>query len=45
MYRDYVYPVQATVLALTEKGVKLEVDDDGERVIRYGPSQSLQPQG
>ena len=39
---DYVYPVQATVLALTAKRVKIAVRDDGERVIRYVPSQSLQ---
>ena len=37
---DYVYPVQATVLALTEKQVKIEADDDGEIVIRYVPPQS-----
>src|SRR2546426_4368504 len=42
---DYVYPVQATVLALTEKRVKIEADDDGEIVIRYVPLQSLQRQG
>ena len=39
---DYVYPVQATVLALTEKRVKIEADDDGEVAIRYVPLQSLQ---
>jgi hypothetical protein len=27
---DYVYPVEATVLALTAKRVKIEADDDGE---------------
>jgi hypothetical protein len=27
---DYVYPVQATVLALTAKLVKIEADDDEE---------------
>jgi hypothetical protein len=32
---DYVYPVQATVLALTEKRVKIETDGDREIVIRY----------
>jgi len=32
---DYVYPVQATVLALTPKRVKIEADDDGDIVIRY----------
>ena len=42
---DYVYPVQATVLALTEKRVKIEADDDGDIVIRYVPRESLQRQG
>jgi hypothetical protein len=42
---DYVYPVQATVLALTEKRVKIEADDDGDIVIRYVPPESLQRQG
>jgi len=42
---DYVYPVQATVLALTEKRVKIEADDDGEIVIRYVPRESVQRQG
>jgi hypothetical protein len=42
---DYVYPVQATVLALTAKRVKIEADDDGEIVIRYVPRESLQRQG
>jgi hypothetical protein len=42
---DYVDPVQATVLALTAKRVKIEADDDGRTGIRYVPSQSLQPQG
>ena len=42
---DYVYPVQATVLALTAKRVKIEADDDGDIVIRYVPPQSLQRQG
>jgi len=42
---DYVYPVQATVLALTEKRVKIAADDDGKIVIRYVPPQSLQRQG
>ena len=41
---DYVYPVQATVLALTAKRVKIEADDDGEIDIRYVPAQSLQRQ-
>ena len=42
---DYVYPVQATVLALTAKRVKIEADDDGEIVIRHVPPESLQRQG
>ena len=42
---DYVYPVQATVLALTEKRVKIEADDDGKIGIRYVPPESLQRQG
>lgn len=39
---DYVYPVSATVLAVTAKRVKIEADDDGEIVIRFVPQQSLQ---
>ena len=42
---DYVYPVQAIVLALTDKRVKIEADDDGKIGIRYVPPQSLQRQG
>ena len=42
---DYVYPIQATVLALTEKRIKIEADDDGKIGIRYVPPQSLQRQG
>jgi ADP-ribose pyrophosphatase YjhB (NUDIX family) len=42
---DSVFPVQATVLALTEKRVKIEADDDGEIVMRYVPLESLQRQG
>ena len=41
---DYVYPVQATVLTLTEKRVKIEADDAGKIGIRYVLSQSLQRQ-
>ena len=41
---DYVYPVQATVLAVTAKRVKIEANDDGEIVTRYVPAQSLQRQ-
>jgi hypothetical protein len=42
---DYVYPVQATVLALTAKRAKIEADDDGDIVVRYVPRESLQHQG
>ena len=42
---DDVYPVQATVLALTTKRIKIEADDDGDIVIRYVPLQSLLRQG
>jgi hypothetical protein len=42
---DSVHPVQATVLALTAKRVKIEADDDGDIVIRYVPLESLQGQG
>ncbi len=42
---DDVYPVQATVLALTAKRVKIQADDDGDIVIRYVPLQSLLRQG
>jgi hypothetical protein len=41
---DYVFPVSATVLALTAKRVKIEVDDDGEIVIRYAPPEAWQYQ-
>src|SRR2546428_6630392 len=39
---DYVYPIQATILTLTAKRVKIEADDDGEIVMRYVPRESLQ---
>lgn len=39
---DYVYPVRATVLAITAKRVKIEADDDGQIVVRYVPPESLQ---
>ena len=42
---DYVYPVQATVLAVTAKRVKIEADDDGDMVVRYVPLESLRGQG
>jgi hypothetical protein len=41
---DY-YPIQATVLVLTDKRVKIEADDDGEVVVRYVPRESLQLRG
>jgi len=40
-----VYPIQATVLALTAKRVKIEADDEGDIVVRYVPRESLQSQG
>ena len=39
---DYVYPVSATVLAVTAKRIKIEADDDGQIVVRYVPPESLQ---
>jgi hypothetical protein len=42
---DSVYPVQATVLSLTAKRVKIEADDDGKIGVRYVPLESLQRQG
>src|SRR2546425_9703827 len=41
---DYVYPIQATVLVLTKKRVKIEADDDGKIGIRYVPPERLQRQ-
>jgi hypothetical protein len=41
---EYVYPVPAVVLAMTAKRVKIEADDDGERIIRYVPAESLECQ-
>src|SRR5215471_7104136 len=38
---DSVYPVQAIVLALTAKRVKIEADDDGKIGIRYVPRERL----
>jgi len=40
-----VSPVEATVLALTAKRVKIEANDDGDMVVRYVPLESLQRQG
>jgi hypothetical protein len=42
---DYVSPIQATVLALTAKRVKIEANDDGDIVVRYVPRENLQGQG
>lgn len=39
---EYVYPVKVIVLAVTPKRFKIEANDDGQRVIRYVPAQSLQ---
>jgi hypothetical protein len=39
---DCVYPVQATVLALMAKRVKIAASDDGQRMIRFVPPESLQ---
>jgi hypothetical protein len=38
----YVYPVSAIVRAVTAKRIKIEADDDGQRVIRYVQAESLQ---
>jgi hypothetical protein len=42
---DYVYSVQATVLAVTAKRVTIAADDDGKIVIHYVPPQNLQRHG
>ena len=42
---DYVCAVQTTVLALIEKRVQIEAEDDGKIVIHYVPPQNLQRQG
>jgi hypothetical protein len=39
---DYVFPVAATVSAVTAKRIKIEADDDGQIVVRYVPPESLQ---
>jgi hypothetical protein len=39
------YPIQATVLVLTDKRVKIEAKDDGDSVIRYVPPESLRLHG
>src|SRR5262249_34434150 len=38
----YVYPVRAIVRAVTAKRIKIEADDDGQRLIRYVLVESLQ---
>jgi hypothetical protein len=38
---DYVYPVQVTVLALTEKRVKIEADDDEDIVSQYSRTREV----
>jgi hypothetical protein len=38
----YVYPVKATVVAITAKRIKIVGDDDGTHVIRFVPPASLQ---
>jgi hypothetical protein len=38
---DYVYPVEAIVLAVTAKRIKIETNDDGQRGIRYVPPESV----
>jgi hypothetical protein len=39
---DYVFPVSAVVIALTDKRIKIKADDDGRIVIRYVPPESLE---
>ena len=41
---DYVYPVKATVVAITAKRVKIEAEDEGQIVTRYVKPQNLQKQ-
>jgi hypothetical protein len=41
---DYVYPVEAIILGITAKRVKIEADDDGQVVIRYVKPESLERQ-
>src|SRR3954469_20403093 len=38
----YVFPVSARVLAITEKRIKIEADDEGGKVIRHVQPKSLQ---
>jgi hypothetical protein len=39
---DYVYPVAGKVLAVTEKRVKIEAEDEGEIMVRYVKPESVQ---
>ena len=39
---DYVYPVEATIFALSAKRIKIEADDEGQKVIRHVPPESLE---
>lgn len=38
----YVIPMSATVIARTAKRIKIVADDDGRKVTRYVPSESLE---
>ena len=38
---DYVFPVAATIVAVTAKRIKIEADDDGQIVVRYVQPESL----
>jgi hypothetical protein len=40
---EYVEPIAATVLAITEHRVKIRADDNGRQVTRYVQATSLQP--
>lgn len=39
---DYAEPLSAMVLAVTDKRVKIEADDDGKIIVRHVPPESLQ---
>jgi hypothetical protein len=41
---SYVYPVQAVVIAITEKRITIQGEDDGKLVTRHVPRDSLQKQ-
>lgn len=40
---NYVVPISATVVGMTAKRVTIEADDDGQKVIRHVPRDSLRP--